>query len=260
MAKKSFVIINADDYGYNSIVNRAIIESFSLRLCSSATIMANMDGFEEACALYHQNRLYNKVGLHLVLTEGFPVTESIKKCKRICASTGEFLGKQRTHLFNLNSDEKGALHQEISAQVDRCIKRGIQLTHFDSHEHVHAEWGVAEVLLKVAKDRGIRFIRKGRCGDPNSSFIKNLYRYSLNLRLAAARCAPIEHFGTIGDYIDWMKEYGIKGKHASFEVCIHPCFTEDNVLIDIIEKRNLVEYLSPILDRTKMVSYGDLYG
>src|SRR5690606_10006865 len=45
------VIINADDFGLSSDENRTIISAFQQGLISSATLMANMPAFEEACAL-----------------------------------------------------------------------------------------------------------------------------------------------------------------------------------------------------------------
>jgi chitin disaccharide deacetylase len=42
------VKINADDFGLNSSVNKAIIEAFDNNYINSTTLMANMPGFDEA--------------------------------------------------------------------------------------------------------------------------------------------------------------------------------------------------------------------
>ncbi len=73
------LIINADDFGLNSSVNRAIVDLFTNGLINSATLMANMPAFDEAISLVHKYNLAPKIGLHLVLTEGTPLTEEIKK-------------------------------------------------------------------------------------------------------------------------------------------------------------------------------------
>ena len=52
---KITLIINADDFGYDSDVNHAILTSFSKGFCSSTSIIPNMPGFEEACQLCHEN-------------------------------------------------------------------------------------------------------------------------------------------------------------------------------------------------------------
>ena len=64
------LIVNADDLGYDARTNEAIIRSLELRLCSSTTLLANMEGFEEACELIHERSLGDRVGLHLNLSEG----------------------------------------------------------------------------------------------------------------------------------------------------------------------------------------------
>ena len=50
------IIINADDFGYNATVNRAIIKSFQRGLISSSSLMANMPGFEDAIGLVREHR------------------------------------------------------------------------------------------------------------------------------------------------------------------------------------------------------------
>ena len=69
------LIINADDFGLNTSVNHAIIESFEKGLINSTTLMANMPGFEEAIELAHKNNIIDKIGIHLCLTEGEPITK-----------------------------------------------------------------------------------------------------------------------------------------------------------------------------------------
>ena len=44
------IIVNADDFGLDAAVNKGIMEAFSSGILSSATIMANCPGFEEAGA------------------------------------------------------------------------------------------------------------------------------------------------------------------------------------------------------------------
>jgi len=243
MPKKG-LIINADDFGYNTEVNRAILATFSKGLCSSTTIMANMSGFEEACQLCHKNDLTDRVGLHLVLSEGVPLSDDIKKCQNICDDDGQFHSTRSRHYFKLTAFEKIAFAKEISAQIDRCRKFGISLTHIDSHCHIHAEWSVTNILLKIVKDKGIRYIRLSRHLDPDSIWIKNLYRRYLNFRFVSKGVAATKYFGTVEDFVRLRKN----SKHSinSFEIMIHPVFNKEKVLIDNISKKPLVQYVANI--------------
>ena len=74
------IIINADDFGMSAEANKAIVEAFEKNVISSTTLMANMSGFNEACELAHRHRLLGKIGVHLNLTSGYPLSEPIRKC------------------------------------------------------------------------------------------------------------------------------------------------------------------------------------
>lgn len=259
MARKG-LIINADDFGYDSDVNLAVLASFSKGLCSSTTIMPNMPGFEEACELCHENDLTERVGLHLVLCEGFPLTDRIKKQFRVCDKEGRFLNARRPQLFTLNSAEKDAIYEEISAQTDRCRKYGIPITHIDSHCHVHAEWGIAGILLRVARDKRLRYIRLTRHLDPNSTWIKNLYRRFLNLRIMLKGAAATEYFGTVEDFVRLKQITKHNSSISSFEVMIHPVFNEDRILIDKISKEKLEQYIARVDGYRHAISFGCIAG
>ena len=111
------LIINADDFGRDRLSNKAIIQSFKRGLCSSTTLMPNMAGFEEACQLSHDNRLRDYVGVHLVLTEGSPLTEKIKGYSRFCNNDGFFCMTRERPIFNLDNSEKRVLADEIRYRI-----------------------------------------------------------------------------------------------------------------------------------------------
>src|SRR4029077_14366863 len=68
------LIINADDFGLTSGVNRGVVEAHKHGVVTSATLMANGQAFEQAIALAHaQPRL--GVGCHIVLVDGAPLLE-----------------------------------------------------------------------------------------------------------------------------------------------------------------------------------------
>src|SRR5580692_7283502 len=131
------IIINADDFGYSAPVNEAIVKSFRQLLINSTSLMANMPGFEDAINQLRTNPfLSNRVGLHLNLTEGDPLSEEIKKCPRFCDATGGFAYKRRHPLFFLTATEQKAVYEEMKAQIEKMVSAGIYPTHLDSHHHV----------------------------------------------------------------------------------------------------------------------------
>ncbi len=67
------MIVNADDFGLTSGVNRAIVEGNRSGIVTSATIMANAPAYAEAGALAKATPTLH-TGCHVVLIDGQPIT------------------------------------------------------------------------------------------------------------------------------------------------------------------------------------------
>jgi predicted glycoside hydrolase/deacetylase ChbG (UPF0249 family) len=189
--------VNADDFGMSTEVNRAIIEAFDKHLISSATLITNMPGFEEACELAHRHQLLGKIGLHLNLTSGYPLSTSIRRCSRFCDDAGKFRHR-RTH-FRLSKDERCSLELEIAAQIKACLDHGICPTHLDSHHHIHTEWAIGAVVIAVAHQYGIKAIRLSRNCGSGIDLLRRLYKLAYNTRLRVHGLRKTRYFGAPAD-------------------------------------------------------------
>jgi len=96
------IVVNADDFGASRQTNEAILQAFEKGLISSATIMANMPAFEEACQLVHQHHLQRRIGLHLNLTSGKPLTAGIADYPRFCDAGGCW--RPRRQVLSVNKE------------------------------------------------------------------------------------------------------------------------------------------------------------
>ena len=72
------VIVNADDFGLDLDYNQLTLRAFQRGVISSATLMANMPAFEDACRLSHEHALLGRIGLHFNLTYGAPLSQGIR--------------------------------------------------------------------------------------------------------------------------------------------------------------------------------------
>jgi len=70
------LIINADDFGLTSGVNRAIADAAGAGGVTSATIMASARAFSEAVAIA-KSLPQIKAGCHVVLIDGQPLTNHL---------------------------------------------------------------------------------------------------------------------------------------------------------------------------------------
>lgn len=251
------LVINADDYGMGENVNRAIVRCFREGLCTSTTIMPNMPGFDEACTMAFENRFHESMGMHLVLNEGVPLTENIRKERKFCTEEGEFYPPREFPILSLSSREKDVLAVEIRAQIRKCRVRGIPISHVDSHHHVHTEWGIATVLIPIAREMGIPFIRIARNLVKNREIVKRVYKYLYNANLRRTKLRATEYFGSVEEYLLFLDRKGRANRVV--EVMIHPLYRGDELyLTGSMDAGQYERMMRPHLENEKTVSFRDL--
>jgi predicted glycoside hydrolase/deacetylase ChbG (UPF0249 family) len=150
------LIVNADDYGLSRGVNTGIIEAAETGVVTSASMIVNLAGFDDAVARARSCPSLS-LGLHLNLTTGKPLTAAPSLTRR---KTGQFyplpLLVARASLGRVDSSE---VLRECAAQIDRMIEVGILPTHLDSHRHVHAHPTLWARVVEAASSRGISSVR-----------------------------------------------------------------------------------------------------
>jgi len=246
------VVINADDLGRSREINAAIVAALEQGLATSATIMANMPGFADACAAIVTHRLDDRVGLHLNLTEGSPLSSEILRCPRFCSPEGQ-LSRQGGPLWRLSAEETEAIEAELAAQVEAVLASGIRPSHVDSHHHVHTQWPIATIVMRIARRYGIPAIRLTRNCGPALGLSKRAYKSILNARFARAGLAPTRHFGSARDVTSLVHISG------PVEIMVHPSLDGDGRLVDLTDgSRPLAEVLSYWQTIGGLVTYREL--
>ena len=146
------IIINADDCGRNAVVDQSIRHFIEEGVLTSTTVMANMDDFEGAVKLYEE--YYNKIsfGAHLNLTQGSPLTDpSIFLKYGFCKDmNGEIVFNGMPFRWKyMNVELRHSIYDELNAQIDKIRKAGIQISHIDSHQHIHFAPCLTPVFAEV---------------------------------------------------------------------------------------------------------------
>ena len=152
------LIVNADDFGYTSGVNRAIVEAHSRGVVTSSTLMANGAAFSEAAQLA-QTVPNLSVGCHVVLTDGDPVLGSERLPSLTSAShfrDGMVAFAARAIAGDMDADEITA---EATAQIRKIQAAGIVVSHFDTHKHTHLFPKILHPLLRAAAQCGVCAVR-----------------------------------------------------------------------------------------------------
>ncbi|RXH55858.1 ChbG/HpnK family deacetylase [Granulicella sibirica] len=154
------LIINADDFGLTSGINRAIAELHRARALTSATLMATGPAFIEAVAIAKDNPTLG-VGCHVVLTDGIPVSHPDDIPTLLGADGKTFRPSlldfaQAILRGRVNPDD---ITRETFAQVQKLQRAGVDITHLDTHKHSHLFPIVTRSLLHVAERCNIGAIR-----------------------------------------------------------------------------------------------------
>jgi predicted glycoside hydrolase/deacetylase ChbG (UPF0249 family) len=153
------LIINADDFGLSTSINKGIIEAHQKGIVTSTTLMANMSGFLSAVNLAKENPSLG-VGVHINLIRGEPVSPP-GKVASLVARDDRFLGNGYRFLSRLYSngfnDEE--IRLEIKSQISKVFDHGITPSHLDSEKNMHSFPPLLVHVCEVAKFFGISKIR-----------------------------------------------------------------------------------------------------
>lgn len=189
---KPGLIINADDFGMNENATRAIARCFHDGLLSNTTMIVNMDYCEEALEIARREGFINRVGLHLNLMQGVPLTEKMRMNRTFCNGDGVFTGSvgkgvRRYERFWLSHDDLVAVNDEIEAQMSRFKELGLSLMHCDAHQYSNTYLPILPVFSENARRYGFRTTR-GSVWTSNVrggqiSFLKRMYARYVRSRI-----------------------------------------------------------------------------
>jgi hopanoid biosynthesis associated protein HpnK len=152
------LIMNADDFGFTSGVNRAIVEAHTRGVVTSSTLMANGAAFAEAALLAKANPRLS-VGCHVVLIDGEPVLD-VQKLPSLTAQ-GHFRDGLKTFAARAIAGRMKAeeITAEATAQIRKIQAAGISVSHVDTHKHTHLFPQVLRPVLRAAAECGVRAVR-----------------------------------------------------------------------------------------------------
>lgn len=155
------IIINADDFGYDSDSVLATIECFRAGALTSATIMPKMPATELAIKFARENPQH-AYGVHLTFvrdTVESPVADP-RLIPALVDKEGKFFPSHQLRLMALfGSIPVDQLCTEISAQIERLIDSGVPISHVDSHGHLHKFKPFVQALAQTLPKYGLSRVR-----------------------------------------------------------------------------------------------------
>jgi len=132
------LIVNADDFGLSSGVNRGIAHAHEHGIVTSASLMVRAGHAAEAAA-YARAHPQLSVGLHVDLGEWHYTGEHWVAAYEVVAT-----------------DDDAEVGAEVAAQVERfCALMGCEPTHLDAHQHAHRSEPAKSVVAEHARRLGV---------------------------------------------------------------------------------------------------------
>jgi len=156
------LIVTGDDFGLAVPVNEAIEDAHRTGILTAASLMVGAPAVDDAVA--RARRLPSlRVGLHVVLVEGRPVSPPAA-IPHLVDAAGEF----DTRLFRagvrffFQPAVRRELAREIRAQFEAFRATGLALDHVNAHNHMHLHPTVMDLLVEIGRDFGLAAVRVPR--------------------------------------------------------------------------------------------------
>jgi chitin disaccharide deacetylase len=153
------IIITGDDFGLAQPVNEAIIQAHQEGMLTSASLMVGEPWSQDAVDRAKKCPAL-KVGLHLTLVEGRPVSRP-QDIPDLVDANGEFSTRLVRAGFNFffMPGVRKQLATEIRAQFEAFWRTGLSLDHADAHNHMHLHPTILGLLVKIGQEYGLKAVR-----------------------------------------------------------------------------------------------------
>lgn len=185
------LIVNADDFGASTSINRAVILAHHHGILTTASLMVNGAAADEALALARENPKLG-VGLHLSLAFGTSTLPS-SEIPDLVDAKGNFsndpVAAGCKYFFNPRCREQ--IEREVTAQFEKFKATGLKLDHLNGHLHFHLHPTVFKIISKWPVN-SVRLTREPFWLNAKIASGRWFYRIShaIIFRLLSARSRP----------------------------------------------------------------------
>jgi hopanoid biosynthesis associated protein HpnK len=153
------LIVTADDFGLAPEVNEAVETAHKNGILTAASLMIAAPA--AADAIDRARRLRSlKVGLHIVLTDGYPVSPP-SRLPNLVDKSGRFrsdMVRSSVRIF-VDPTVRRQVAYEIAAQFEAFVATGLRLDHVDCHKHWHLHPTIAGLIIDIGRRYGMTALR-----------------------------------------------------------------------------------------------------
>ncbi len=224
------IIINADDFGRSVEINDAIIESFRKHVITDTSVMATckvgLSDLKNKIGSLTDKQVFQHVGCHLCLTLGKPLTQEMNSTKYV--KDGEFIDsfKIKKSIF-LDKHERNLVYNELQAQIHRIRETlGVNISHIDSHQHVHFGLDLLPIVVKLCKEEKIPYLRI----PSNSKGLSLKSKIATWLKISYIKLHGIKTVDFFGAPSQILSSY--KKNTGVVEAMVHPMYNSKGEIVN----------------------------
>lgn len=153
------LIVNADDFGLHDSVNQAVLAGHEHGIITSTSVMTGGRAFAQAVALA-KTRPSLSTGVHLTLVSEHTVCPSaqvpslVDSDGRLPSAYPVFIARYLAGRIELTD-----IQRELRAQMAKAVQAGLNVSHVDSHQHLHILPGILDVVLDLMDEFAVPSVR-----------------------------------------------------------------------------------------------------
>ena len=156
------LIVTCDDCGLSEGVNIATLDLYQRGIAGGASVMTNFPAAAHALDLFRACPGLS-VGIHLNLTDGFPLTP-IPAGTGLIRPDGRF--RPIAHLawqaLFLSARTLSVIEEELTAQFDVLVRAGFAPRHVTTHLQFHVLPSLRRIVLRLAHAYHVPWVRPHR--------------------------------------------------------------------------------------------------
>jgi chitin disaccharide deacetylase len=156
------LIVTADDVGLHPSITLAAVEAHKHGILTACSVVANGAAFEHAAAVLRDLPTLS-VGVHLTLVGEKPLADR-EEIPSLVTPMGELLSNYGSFALysSMGRMRLAEVEIELRRQIEAVAESGLTITHFNSHQHLHALPKVFDLVVRLACEFGVPYVRLPR--------------------------------------------------------------------------------------------------
>lgn len=227
------IFFNADDLGLTKGVNEGILTCYKQGIVNSCSFLTNTKYFDETVLLIKNNGIIN-VGLHFNLSEGHPL---LPTHKTIVDNNGTFF----RNICERDTIDYSEIQMELEAQLNRALSNNIEITHLDSHHHIHMSAKLQKAFLAISKKYSLPIRKIDNVSRNPFKKLKNHFFYK-RYNFYTAAFSPAFYDSKVS--IKTLEEIIKNSKGDSLEIMCHPGYIDSENGIYNLQRKTELDILT----------------